>query len=336
MKFKNFLSTFLPLFLIIFLSLTLAWSPPTEQAPGGNPPSFLSVSSQTQFKEGALGVGGVFQAFVMQLYPDGATQPTCEAGSRGMMWLEEGGEGEDDLVAHCLRNSKGEYEWLTVVEATGWSCGDDFLDDRDNTTYSTVEIGSQCWMAENLDYDDGCTSVSWANDTDKGWCGYHTDDSSQNHGLLYQWSAAMSGDSVADGDTTTSVQGICPEGWLLPSDSELHTLENYLATGSCDGGRSGSYDCDPAGDQLKGNSEGNWCNGSPCGESGFEALAGGDRHTNGSFYRFGSYAYFWSSSPSGSDAWSRYLRSSNSGVHRNGELAGLRLFRTLSQGFLTI
>jgi hypothetical protein len=103
-------------------------------------------------------------------------------------------------------------------------CGGEtaLVDTRDgDKEYAIVEIGDQCWMAENLDYDDGCGSVTWVNSSDEGWCGYHQDDTGETHGLVYQWSAAMSGDDVPVDDLTTSVQGICPDGWLLPSKADF-------------------------------------------------------------------------------------------------------------------
>jgi uncharacterized protein (TIGR02145 family) len=221
-----------------------------------------------------------------------------------------------DEVTDNPRTDTNVTENISVI-ANFWTCGEKFIDKRDgNKEYTTVEIGNQCWMVENLDYDDGCSSVTWENEVDKGWCGYHTDDTGQTHGLLYQWSVVMSGDSVPDEDTTTSVQGICPEGWLLPSDSEWHALESHFATDSCIGTRT-SWDCSPAGDQLKDISA-NWCASSPCGESGFEALAAGRRLPLGSFGSFGSEAYFWTSSPLGTSSWRRGLGSSisNTGIFR--------------------
>jgi uncharacterized protein (TIGR02145 family) len=204
---------------------------------------------------------------------------------------------------------------ISVTANFTFLCGSTFIDTRDdNKEYSTVEIGDQCWMAENLDYDDGCGSVTWENGVDEGWCGYHENDTGQTHGLLYQWSAAMGDDSVEDGDTTTSVQGICPEGWLLPSDIEWHTLESHLSTGTCTYPRN-TWSCSPAGDQLKSTSP-NWCDGSPCGGSGFNALAGGRRNANGSFDYWGLNADFWSSSLSGVNAWRRRLYYTYSSISR--------------------
>ncbi len=67
----------IPVFFVNFLIYTLAWNPPTESAPTSNVPSFLSVSNQTQFKEGALGVGGVFQT-------DSATHLALSGGNVGI------------------------------------------------------------------------------------------------------------------------------------------------------------------------------------------------------------------------------------------------------------
>jgi uncharacterized protein (TIGR02145 family) len=198
-------------------------------------------------------------------------------------------------------------------------CGEEtvLVDTRDgDKEYPIIGIGNQCWMAKNLDYDDGCSNETWANYEDKGWCGYHGDDTGQTHGLLYQWSAAMAWDRTGDPPTESS-QGICPEGWALPSDSDWYTLEKYFKVNVCNSNRT-AWGCSPAGDQLKASSA-NWCHGTPCGESGFEALGASYRNINGSFSGtyFNELSFLWSSSSSGTtDAWARYLISNNSGVDR--------------------
>ena len=108
------------------------------------------------------------------------------------------------------------------------------------------------------------------------------------YGALYNWTAASTA---------------CPEGWHLPTDVEQYTLENYYATGTCDAERASAWDCDPAGTSLK---------------SGvFNALMTGYRTAAGSFGNLSSLTIFWSSTPSGSNAWRRYLYASHSTVNRN-------------------
>ncbi len=193
-----------------------------------------------------------------------------------------------------------------LIRAGHWN----ITDERDNQTYSTVIIGDQWWMAENMNYDDGCTEVIWENNVDKGWCGYYIDNGVEltEYGLLYQWSAAM------DGSEVEGAQGICPDGWSVPTDAELHTLEDYLATDTCDGTRPSSWDCDPAGAKMA-KEDALWDPGTQqshnnVGESGFDALPGGYRHADGTFAHESTRAYFWSSSDDGASAgqaWHRNL-----------------------------
>lgn len=96
-------------------------------------------------------------------------------------------------------------------------------------TYSTVKIGEQCWFAENLRYNNGCSGRQEVSGEDTGWCvtayGY-------NNGYLYQWSAAMAGENEERS------QGLCPPGWHVPSKSDFQQLFDYLNSNSeyqCDG-----------------------------------------------------------------------------------------------------
>jgi type II secretion system protein G len=133
--------------------------------------------------------------------------------------------------------SSGDYYSYSSSDGFGsFVCGNPFTDTRNSKTYNTVQIGTQCWMKENLDYDNGCSSETWVNNTDVGWCGYYTGGPFANEGLLYQWSAAM-----AD-STTEGAQGICPTGWHVPTDAELVALEQY--TVSVIGSVATQYACD--------------------------------------------------------------------------------------------
>ena len=83
-----------------------------------------------------------------------------------------------------------------------WNCGEELIDDRDGRNYSTMQIGSQCWMTKNLNYITGNSSC------------YNDDvENCEAHGLLYDWNTAI----IA-----------CPLGWSLPSDNDFKMLERYL------------------------------------------------------------------------------------------------------------
>jgi uncharacterized protein (TIGR02145 family) len=174
-------------------------------------------------------------------------------------------------------------------------------DSRDGKTYKTITIGSQTWMAENLNI--GARINGSANQTNNGIVekyAYNDNDSNVNiYGALYQWDEAMGYDTIP------SAQGICPSGWHLPTDAEWKTLEMALGM-TQSGADSTEWRGTDQGTKLK---EG--------GSSGFQALLSGYRGGDGSFYDLGSYADFWSSSQCGaSTAWRRYLASGDAGVNR--------------------
>jgi uncharacterized protein (TIGR02145 family) len=98
-----------------------------------------------------------------------------------------------------------------------------FIDGRDGKVYKEVTIGTQRWMAENLNYEaDGSTCY------DITWSPY--DDPAQHcetYGRLYDWNTAMdyrtSSDAVPSG-----VEGVCPVGWHIPSDAEWTILTDFV------------------------------------------------------------------------------------------------------------
>jgi uncharacterized protein (TIGR02145 family) len=202
---------------------------------------------------------------------------------------------------------------------TDFVCGTSQVADADGNPYDTVRIGDQCWMASNLNVGSMITSCSGGyvgvctdngetsnlpteDSTIEKYCYNDTESNCDTYGGLYNWNEAMGY------STTEGVQGICPDGWHIPTDAEQYELENYLTTegNTCDATRNGVWDCDDAGTDLK-----------TGGSSGFEALLAGYRNTNGSFNNLSSHAYFWSSSQNSSTrAWRRYLNSSNTTVYR--------------------
>jgi uncharacterized protein (TIGR02145 family) len=140
-------------------------------------------------------------------------------------------------------------------------------------TFKTVKIGSQTWMAENLNIE---TADSWCYNNDNSNCA--------KYGRLYTWNAAMK---------------VCPSGWHLPSNEEWTTLMETVGgvrqSAMPDGG--GSYVYYDVGKKLKSkidwnDYEGKSGNGTD--EFGFSALPGGDRKSNGSFEGISNFGYWWS------------------------------------------
>ena len=118
----------------------------------------------------------------------------------------------------------------TVVKGT-------MTDERDGQTYNTVKIGSQTWMAENLNYAYTGASYDYHDyiSDSISWCYHDSVEYCNKYGRLYTWAAAM--DSAGSWTTngkgcgynktcspTYLVRGICPEGWHLPTESEWYML----------------------------------------------------------------------------------------------------------------
>ena len=169
------------------------------------------------------------------------------------------------------------------------NCGETFVDDRDGKEYTTVKIGNQCWMSENLNIGDLLNQSGSTNQTDNSviekFC-YNNDESEcDEYGGLYQWNEMM------NYQTGESVQGICPEGWHLPSDQEWMDLEMFLGMSEEDANETGFERGTDEGTQLMVD-----------GGTGFDALFGGIWYPDYGFVYnedFSSptgyyFSYFWS------------------------------------------
>ena len=147
-------------------------------------------------------------------------------------------------------------------------------DSRDGKKYKTVKIGSQIWMAENLNYK-----------TKKGsWCYRNKESNCDKYGRLYMWKAAMSA---------------CPSGWRLPTDADIETLFANVRG------------IETAGKMLKSRTgwedyEGKSGNGID--KYGFNVLPAGIRNNVGNFSGAGEGANFWGATEYGeNDAYFLFL-----------------------------
>jgi len=194
-------------------------------------------------------------------------------------------EKEWEAVKEKIKNEDDEFfkEMFDVID-NGFVCGNSTVVDIDGNIYKTVEIGNQCWMKENLRVtkdSQGNSIVRYCYNNDDGIC--NTD------GGLYDWNTAMN-DSTQEG-----AQGICPDEWHIPKDSEWYVLEKGFAVDSCHADREGK-DCDPAGRDLASG-----------GASGFEGVYAGVRDVLGGFNVRGVIVEFWSSTETGDYVWNRAL-----------------------------
>ena len=163
------------------------------------------------------------------------------------------------------------------------------IDSRDGQTYKTVAIGTQTWMAENLNFE-----------TENSYCYKDSASYCSKYGRLYTWAAAMDGVGTwstngkgCSYDMTCSptypVRGVCPDGWHLPNMGEWKTLFAVM------GGQS------TAGKVLKSTSGWN-NNGNGTDAFSFSALPAGYRNDEGYYGIYMYRADFWSSTEGNSSS----------------------------------
>ena len=178
--------------------------------------------------------------------------------------------------------------------------------DIDGNFYSTVQIGNQLWMSENLkttrynngdEIPTGLTDGEWQNTTSGALAVYDDNESNADiYGRLYNWYAVVDN------------RGVCPENFHVPTDEEYTQLTIYLGGSEVAGGKM----------KEAGLEHWNNPNTGATNESGFSGLPGGFRNISGSYVYMGSDGYFRSSSEySNSQAWFHSLHYGNSVVYRD-------------------
>ena len=194
-------------------------------------------------------------------------------GARAKIWSVEIFDFETKVL---------ELRWLLAQASTnlGEPCPGipTITDSRDGKVYHTVLIGNQCWLRENLDIGTRIngSQVQTSNSTIEKYC-YNDDPANCNtYGGLYQWNEAM------QYSTNEGAQGICPDGWHIPTKAEFTTLKNFVVAD---------------GNKLKAIGQGTGF-GAGTNTSGFSALLAGyrDYYSVGNYFEgLGYYASFWSS-----------------------------------------
>lgn len=250
----------------------------------------------------------VTTALVTAITPNSATgggNITSDGGgtikSKGVCWsttpnptiaknkTDEGkGTGTFTSAITGLAPSTTYYVRAYATNKSGTSYGNEVvfstsLADADGNVYTTIVIGNQVWMAENLrttKYINGAAINHLPDDNDwyansTGAYTWYNNDPSQKeiYGALYKWQAVA------------NPAGLCPYGWHVPTDLEWNDLIAFL------GGEM------VAGSKLKEMGNSHWFNQNTdaTNTSGFTALPGGSRSEYGVYANQGYYGYFWTS-----------------------------------------
>jgi uncharacterized protein (TIGR02145 family) len=198
------------------------------------------------------------------------------------------------------------------ISVTG--CGGQTSLTYDGRTYDLVEIGGQCWFADNLATDQyrngdaiptGLSMANWQTTTAGTYAiNNNTASNDVTYGKLYNWF------------TTVDTRGLCPTGWHVPTDCEWMYLENSLGMSLQEQELTGYRGSE--GGALKATTGWNAPNTGATNSSGFTALPGGYRFYGGTYNFIGYDGVWWSSAVDNSDlAWYRELNYNGSSVYRD-------------------
>jgi uncharacterized protein (TIGR02145 family) len=234
------------------------------------------------------------------------------------------------------------------------------LKDAEDNEYTVSKFGDVCWMTENLR-----STYTWQGtqkqelkedinkNSDNNAVSYYypggvtkIEDNPTEYGLLYTWGATNIGTATTEAtnafpNKTSDRQGICPEGWAIPSDYDWNQLEKEIATHpdlyssqktshpwavmyeGMSGWRPGTGNTEPTwwGRSMKSpttvGTTTDTYGVSKTDGLGFNALLVGNL-AGGNVYYYNSVVYFWSGSAgSATVAWRQHLGNNSSGVHRD-------------------
>jgi uncharacterized protein (TIGR02145 family)/prepilin-type N-terminal cleavage/methylation domain-containing protein len=248
---------------------------------------------------------------ITMVVTDGITIIEKDPTSNELNTLEEEYESQDLLAM---------FNTLKGSTPASFACGDVLTDSRDSNTYETTQIGTQCWMAENLRYTTPeCLGATWDSTAPHDACDINGGTGWDQNEVLYQWEAAM------NGDTTEGSQGLCPTGWHVASHDEWTELERSVCTsGTCES----DFPKDTTTTGWRGNDEGaklkstdpSW---SGTNTIGFNGKPAGYRGTDGTLEVVGSSARWWTSTSNGNYGWRRVINLTNDATYRGTSLIEL-------------
>jgi uncharacterized protein (TIGR02145 family) len=292
-------------FINLWIEGTLIALPPTL-----NPTSIICFTSTTASVSGDITSDGGSEVTARGVcwstltVPTTANSKTSDGTGIGIFTSELTGlaGGTTYYVRAYATNSGGTAYGsevsFTTVPSSFPNCGT--MTDFDGNLYNTVIIGTQCWMKENLKtthFADGSQIPDGTGIVTMGhldWQYYFNYDNnpanSDIYGRLYTWAAAMKG-AGSSNSIPSGVQGVCPNGWHLPSNAEWQILVDELGGSSIAGGK------------MKEACTIHWAdpNTGADNSSNFTALPVGYYSGNITYGALGQHEHFWSSTQNASD-----------------------------------
>jgi uncharacterized protein (TIGR02145 family) len=248
------------------------------------------------------GSEGVWSRKISYDYGDVERSPWNKYEAYSVRCLRDVTEGPLGGMMHDMQD-----DMQSQLDNMSFVCGISTVKDYDGNEYNTVKVGNQCWTKENLRSEHYSNGVEIpAGTTTSTTTGYRYNFTSssiplEHRGHLYNWAAVMRGASPSDA-VPSGIQGICPDGWHVPSDGEWTLFSDYVGSQSqyvCD--QDANYNNTYIARALAANIY--WKNSdNPCAPgyalaqnnaTGFSATPMGYYSQYG-FYTFGNLTYFWS------------------------------------------
>jgi uncharacterized protein (TIGR02145 family) len=238
---------------------------------------------------------------------------------KGFCWSAENPEPTKSDFFHVVGSGPGIYElvigdlqhdteyhvraFATNVAGTSYTeprsfrtlfqCGTILVDPRDGQEYLTVSIGEQCWMARNLNVGEQIPGSQFPqpNDIIEKHC-YDDDPANcEIYGGLYRYEEMM------QYQLEEKAQGVCPDGWHIPSDNEWKIMEMALGMTQEQADSTGLRGLGGEGGRLKTPETPPWeePNEGANNVTGFSALPSGNIQADGTYYGLGIFTDFWTS-----------------------------------------
>ena len=247
-----------------FVSLTICYDP------------VITTNSQPVKVKGGIPLGGTYSG----------------AGITGSTFYPAIAGPGNHTITYSYTNTYGcintENQTISVISPVVITCGNTLTDVRDNQQYPTILLGSQCWMAANLNYGNTILALNMQRDNclPEKYCYNDLPGNCSSYGGLYQW------DELMKYDNTSASQGLCPPAWHVPTENEWNVLFiHYISNGF-------------AGSPLKNT-----------GYSGYNASPDGSRFINVNWNFIDFATLLWSSTSQGPyKAWAHGMNTFNPSV----------------------